>query len=201
MKLYHRQGAGRPIRIRWALEEAGIDHDVEVMTPEQAAATEHQGRQPLGRVPVIDDGDGPLFESAALLLHVGDLAGEKLLPPPGTRERALVYQWVLFVMTEVEPPFVESLLQAESDPERAAVGAEKAKTALGVLEQAIGGREHIVGDRFTAADLLVTDIVLLAKLMGGMEPTPGLAAYIEPHAARPGRKRAEELFTAEPTSS
>jgi glutathione S-transferase len=197
MKLYHRKGAGRPIRVSWALGEAGIDHEVVVMTPEEAQGAEHEARHPLHRVPVIDTSDGPIFESAALLLHIGDLAGDdSLLPPPGTHERALVYQWVLFVMTEIEPALVEMFTTSESDPARADVARERLDKAAAVLERAVGPRKYLVGRQFTLADLLTTDIFELARLLGGVEPPAGLAEYVERHRARPARQKAEELFAA-----
>jgi glutathione S-transferase len=94
MRIYHRGGAGRPIRIVWTLEELGISYDLVTLTSEEAAAGEHRLRHPLGRVPVLEDDEGTVFESTALCLYVTDLHPEAgLAPAVGTRDRALVYQW------------------------------------------------------------------------------------------------------------
>src|ERR1019366_3742256 len=94
MRIYHRRGAGRPIRIVWTLEELGVSYDLVTLTSEEAAAGEHRLRHPLGRVPVLEDDEGTVFESTALCLHVADLHPDAgLAPAVGTRDRALVYQW------------------------------------------------------------------------------------------------------------
>src|SRR5437667_1810 len=120
LRLHHREKAGRPFRVRWALEEAGADYDFAVMTQEEGAGDEHKQRHPLGRVPVLETDDGFLFESAALCLQVADLhPGAKLIPPPGTYERGLVYQWTVFAMSELEPAVIRAYSAA---PSRAASG-------------------------------------------------------------------------------
>jgi glutathione S-transferase len=92
LRLHHREKAGRPARVRWALEEAGADYEFAVMTQEEGKGEAHKERHPLGRVPVLETDDGYLFESAALCLQVADLYPEaNLIPPLGTYERGIVY--------------------------------------------------------------------------------------------------------------
>jgi hypothetical protein len=66
LRVYHRVGAGRPIRVVWALEEVGADYELVMITPEEGRSQEHLARHPLGRVPVLEDEHGPMFESTAL---------------------------------------------------------------------------------------------------------------------------------------
>src|SRR3954469_21207919 len=107
MRVYHRQNAGRPIRVLWALEEAGLPYELTILTPEESKAPEHRDRHPLGRVPVIENDGATVFESVALCLHVAELAAEgKLIAASGSQERVLTYQWMLFAMTEIEPPMI-----------------------------------------------------------------------------------------------
>src|ERR1700710_904087 len=108
MRVYHRPGAGRPVRALWALEEAGIPYELEIVSKEGESGERHLARHPLGRVPVLEEDDGrTFFESSAICLHAAELApGAGLLPPSGTFERALTYQWIFFVMTEIEPPAI-----------------------------------------------------------------------------------------------
>jgi glutathione S-transferase len=90
MRLYHREHAGRPIRVAWVLEELGEPYEITVMTREESNGEEHRVRHPLGRVPVLEDDDGFVFESAAICLHLADLhPNAGLAPAPGTHERAL----------------------------------------------------------------------------------------------------------------
>src|ERR1700751_4697194 len=105
MRVFHREHAGRPIRVAWTLEELGQPYDLETMTYEQGLTDEHRARQPLGKVPAVDDGEGYVFESGAICLQLADLPPDAgLIPPVGTHERALVYQWVVFAPAELEPP-------------------------------------------------------------------------------------------------
>jgi hypothetical protein len=113
LRVYHRVGAGRPIRVVWALEEVGADYELVIMNAEEARGAEHRARHPLGRVPVLEDEQGPMFESTALVFHVAELYPEAgLLPPPATHERAVVQGWSIFAMTELEAPAIESYRRA-----------------------------------------------------------------------------------------
>src|SRR6478672_1886364 len=115
MRVYHREHAGRPLRILWTLEEIGEPYDVVLMTREESKGDEHRARHPLGRVPVLEDEQGWLvFESAAICLHLADLHPDAgLAPAPGTPERALLYQWTIFAPAELEPPLIESAVHAQ----------------------------------------------------------------------------------------
>lgn len=194
MKLYHRPGAGRPGRVRWALEEAGIAYELCVLSAEECQGEEHAARQPLNRVPVLDDGEGTIFESAAIVLHIADLGGQALTFAPSTHERALVYQWVLFNMTEIEPPFLEAHLVPGSSEQRRGDAVRQLQRAQAVVERALDGRSHLVGDRFTVADLVVVDTLLIGRAFIGAEYSPALEAYIAEHAGRPARAKADELL-------
>ena len=103
LRLYHREKAGRPARVRWALEEIGAPYEYVVMTAEEAASDPHRARHPLGRVPAIETDEGSQFESTAICLQLADMFPEaNLIPPPGTFERGEVYTWSIFAMTELE---------------------------------------------------------------------------------------------------
>jgi glutathione S-transferase len=71
-RLFDRERAGRPPRVRWALEEVGTPYELVMLTAEELASPEHRSRHPLGRVPVLEDHEGSLFESAALCLQIAD---------------------------------------------------------------------------------------------------------------------------------
>lgn len=191
MRIYHRRGAGRPIRIVWTLEELGLPYELTIMTTEQGAAAEHRGRHPLGRVPVLEDDEGTVFESTALCLHVADLdPATGLLPAPGTHDRALVYQWALFAMTEIEPPAIASYRYRESAPEIAEASAERTRGSVDVIEAALDGHEFLVGDRFTVADVVVSEVVRIAKRVGAITADGRIADYLAAMEARPARDRA-----------
>ena len=90
-------------------------------------------RHPLGRVPVLEDEQGPMFESTALVFHVAELYPEAgLLPPPATHERAVVQGWSIFAMTEVEAPAIESYRHREANPEVSSKAAARCADGVAV---------------------------------------------------------------------
>ncbi len=195
MRVYHRPGAGRPIRVVWTLEELGLPYDLVIMTPEEAASDEHRTRHPLGRVPVLEDDEGPIFESAALCVHVADMHPEAgLLPSAGTHDRALVYQWAFFAMTEIEPPAIESRRRRDNYPELADAAAERVHRGVSAIDNVLQSADYLVADRFTVADIIASGVVRLAARAGAYQPSGKIADYLSVMEARPARQRAAAKF-------
>ena len=192
LRVYHRVGAGRPIRVVWALEEVGADYELVTMSAEEARSAEHRARHPLGRVPVLEDDQGPMFESTALVFHVAELYPEAgLLPPPATHERAVVQGWSVFAMTELEAPAIESYRQREANPEASAKAAARCADAVAGLESALSGTPpYLVGSQFSVADIVAGGVLDVAVRVGAIEPSRTTAAFLESLAARPARQRA-----------
>lgn len=191
MIVYHRTGAGRPIRIAWMLEEVGAPYEVRIMTVEEAAEDEHRARHPLGRVPVWESDGETLFESSAICLQIADLhPSAGLVPAVGTRDRALVYQWAFFAMTEIEPPCVQAYRLRESAPEVAAAAAERVRAGVAVVDLALQGHAYLVGDRFSVADVIASEVVRILVRLDLLEPQGAIAEYLGLMEARPARQRA-----------
>jgi glutathione S-transferase len=192
LRVFHRERAGRPLRIVWTLEEANVPYELVVMTREESGGEQHLTRHPLGRVPVLEDDDGFVFESAAVCLHVADLHPEAgLVPPVGSHDRALVYQWACFAPAELEPPLFEAWLQAERDPERAARARRRFGAAMDAVDQALGDADYLVGRRFTVADVLVGTALLFTARAGIAEDVPPrLQQYLGRLGERPAFQRA-----------
>src|SRR5690348_14483049 len=192
MRVYHREHAGRPIRIVWTLEEIGTPYELTVLSAEDGGGPEHLVRHPLGRVPVLDDGDGHVFESAAICLHLADTHPEAgLAPAPGTHGRALVYQWAVFAPAELEPPLFAAWIQGQRDPERAKAPRERFMKAAGAVADALGDRDYLVGDSFTVADILVgTAVAFTARAGFGDQLPDTLHAYVARLAGRDAFQRA-----------
>src|SRR4051794_40805935 len=157
MRIYHRDHAGRPIRAAWMLEETGAPYEVVKMTYEEGKGEAHRQRHPLGRVPVLEDDSGRLlFESAAICLQIADTNPQAgLIPAPGTHERGLVYQWVVFGPAELEPPLIETAMYAQSDPERSAKAQARFEKGVAAVSDALGESEYLLGEAFTVADVMV----------------------------------------------
>jgi glutathione S-transferase len=195
MRLYHLPSS-RSTRVLWLLEEIGQPYDLTMMKGEDRQTDEHRRRHPLGRVPVLEDDEGFLFESAALCLQLADLYPDAQLNwPLGTHERGLVYQWTLFAMTELEPAIIEARRHREDDPARAQAGVERFQAAAAAVEQALDGHEYLVGERFSVADLVCGAVLIFGKSGGLSDELPNIDAYLERLEARPARGRATAIGT------
>ena len=189
--LYHLPRS-RSTRVLWTLEELGEPHELSIMTREETRGAEHRTRHPLGRVPAITDDGEHLFESAAIVLAIADRdADARLSFPLGSRERELVYQWAFFAMLELEAPTVIARDEKERDPQRSAAARDRVREAAAAVESALEGREFIVGDRFSAADIVVGSVAIFARDQGLLDDGfPVLMSYIDALIARPARAKA-----------
>lgn len=195
MRIYHREYAGRPIRAAWTLEEAGRDYEILEMTTEEGKSGEHRARHPLAKVPVLEDDDGALlFESAAIVLHIADSFPEAaLIPAPGTRERALVYQWTVFGPAEMEAPLIEHAIYAQTDPERSGKARKRFDERVEAVSAALDSRPHLIGEQFTVADVMVGSALGFTAKVGFAEELPeNLREYMARLEARPAYQRASE---------
>jgi glutathione S-transferase len=176
----------RSSRVLWLLAEIGAPYELTKLTPEERSSGEHLARHPLGRVPALELDDGTvMFESAAICLQLADLHPDAgLIPPLGTPERALVYQWVLFAMTELEGPlfrWLRELAEDSTDPP----SRERFVPAAAALETALEDHDWLVGDRFSVADVLCASVLGSAHSRELLGEWPGLQAYVERGEARP----------------
>jgi glutathione S-transferase len=197
MKLYYvpRTRATRP---RWMLEELGVPYQLVRLDPSkgETRTPEHLARHPLGHVPVLEDGDLRIFESVAICLHLADRFPDRgFAPPPGSPERALCYQWLFYAATEIEPPISIAGAEmrkpeAERDMRLVASQRERLARAVAPLEPALSGRTHLVGDRFSVADVVLGSMLLMAKARGAISGVPAVEAYMDRLEKRPARIRA-----------
>ena len=176
----------RSSRVLWLLAEIGAPYDLTKLAPEERASVEHLARHPLGRVPALELDDGTvMFESAAICLQLADLHPDAgLIPPLGSGERALVYQWVLFAMSELEAPLYRWIREPVGDSADPS-SRERFAQAAAALETALNDRDWLVGDRFTVADVLCASVLGSAHSRGLLGAWPGLQAYVERGEARP----------------
>lgn len=191
-RLYHREGAGRPRRVRWAFEEAGAPYEWIVMDEQLGRGEEHARRHPLGRVPVLESDDGLLHESAAICLHVADQnPGSALIPPPGSYERGRVYQWSFFAMTELETAMIAAIRAKRSDDAAAtASAAPRLARTVAALEAALAGHDYLLGDQFTIADVIVGGVCFTGRQHDVLPDLPNVGAYLDRLDARSAKQRA-----------
>ncbi len=195
MRLHH-QPRSRSTRALWLLEELGVPFDLTVMSREDKQTPEYLALHPLGRSPVLEEEGGPVFESAALVLHLADQhldAG--LIAPLGSHERALQYQWCFFGMTDIEGALMDIARQiwkdsGEPDTDIVERATERFVATAGVIEAAVGDGEYLVGNAFSVADIIVGSVLGFARTGKLTELPAGVVPYVDRLEARPARQRA-----------
>jgi len=188
------EGLVRDLRIRWALEEAGLAYEENLIAQGQQNTPEYRCVQPFGQVPVIEENGLTLFETGAILLHIGERS-ETLLPPdPGARASAI--QWVFAALNSIEP-FLQQLTLIDlfyTDEQWAKLrrpGAlEFAEKRLDALSARLGDRDYLDSDRFTAGDLMMTTVLEIVRHSDLIASRPNLDAYGKRCKARPAYAKA-----------
>jgi glutathione S-transferase len=203
MRVYHREHTGRPLRVVWTLEELGQPYEFEVMTYEQGQSEEHLARHPLGRVPVLEDEEGYVFESAAICMHVADLFPEgAMMPPLGTHDRALAYQWAVFAPSEIEPPLIEAAIFAQTQPERSDKAKDRFSLAAAAVARSLDGGVYLVGDRLTVADVMISSALNFTARAGFPELLEApLKEYVARLRERPAFLRAQKRISELPAAA
>jgi glutathione S-transferase len=196
IKLYHAQ-LTRSIRILWLLEELGIPYELATV-PFKPPRHSFEQDTPTGKFPAIEDDGMVMFESGAILEYLIEKHGKgRLAPPVGSPNRGPYLQWVHFAEATAFPPIGDIarhtmfLPEAERIPQVAADGRVRAENALNVLERALAGKQYLVGNELSGADIMVGYFLMAARMFGvvGSEH-PNIAAYWERLAARPGFQKA-----------
>ncbi len=154
------RGFVRDLRLRWALEEAGLDYSVR-STPFDNRGPGHFELQPFGQVPFLTDGDISIFESGACLLHIARKS-DRLMPRDAAGE-AETLQWVIAGLNSMEMVTVPWWFLSLSEGRENGL-AGWARKRLDHLEDVLRTREWLAASRFTVADLLMADILRVPTL-------------------------------------
>jgi glutathione S-transferase len=189
------QGLVRDLRVRWALEEAGVPYRVTLVGEGEGAIprSAYRAIQPFGQVPAIEDGALRLFESGAIVHYVAERSDGLLPADPG--RRAHVMQWMFAALNTVEVPIQElaaiDLFHADERwaKERRPAAVDFVRQRLAALAAALDGREHLVGS-FSAADVLMTSVLRILRHTDLLEDQPALVAYKERCEERPAFRKA-----------
>lgn len=186
-------GLVRDLRIRWALEEIGRPYRVRLLDATNPRPAEYFQEQPFGQVPAYRDDQVQLFESGAILIHLG-LQDERLLPSdPNGRGRAIA--WLIAALNSVEPIIFQLLAVdifnrgEEWTKERRPQIVEFLETRLRNLSDALGDKEWFEG-RFTIGDLMVAAVLRQLRHTDIVGKFPNLAALVARAEARPAFKQA-----------
>ena len=185
------RGYVRDLRVRWALEEAGLPYRV-ATTPFRERAPDILAHQPFNQVPWLTDGDLVIFESGAILLHLGEKS-EALLPVD-PRGRSRVIQWVFGALNSVEMASLPWSIFQFSGVAGDTPGWKRLDdflaARLGHVERELSGRDWIAGGAFSIADILMSDVLRLVDRFDGLSRHPGCRAYVSRATARPAFAKA-----------
>ena len=187
-------GQVRDLRPRWALEEAGLPYKTRLLEQGDQDKPDYRALQPFGQVPILEEDGLVLFESGAIVLHIGERS-EALLPRD-TGARARATQWLVAALNSIEP-FVMNVALIDlfyKDEEWAKLRRPGAvaivEKRLASLSKSLGDKPYLDGDRFTAGDLMMTTVLRILKHTDIVTKDARLAAYIERCTARPAFQRA-----------
>lgn len=187
------RGLVRDLRVRWALEEAGIPYNEKLISLEDKDTPEYRAIQPFGQVPVVQDDDLMLFESGAIVLRIAE--GCEALCPRDDAGRAKMTQWVIAALNSIEPHIqnvatIDIFHAEEAWAKARRPGAEAlVKLKLEALAKRLGGREYLE-DRFTAGDLMMITVLRNLRHTDRVSGDPVLGPYVARGEARPAFQRA-----------
>jgi glutathione S-transferase len=184
------RGYVRDIRVRWALEEAGFPYSVKSVSFRDRNA-EHFSHQPFGQVPWLTDGDISIFESGAILLHLGERSDA--LMPADPHARSNVKEWLFAALASVEAAsqpwsFFKFSGDTDETPMRKFFDTF-IEARLKHMETVLAGREWLVG-AFSIADILMADVLRLVDRFDGLSGYPACRAYVLQATSRPAFAKA-----------
>lgn len=203
MYLLYGNPASRTLRCLWALEELGVPYELKPLdfSKQENRSEEYLALNPSGKVPTLKHGDYVLWESGAICSYLAENHPEKrMIPPQGTKERGLYYQWMSFVASELEQGLWSigkhrfALPESKRIEKMQEIGAYEFGVAAAIFAKELGKKKFLVGDTFTMADIMATHTLGWAKKWE--LPVEGvLRDYLKEHQSRSAfRKLIEKYF-------
>ena len=188
------RGQVRDLRVRWALEEAGLPYRTRLLEQGEQDKDEYRALQPFGQVPIFEEDGFTLFETGAIVLHIGERTRNLL--PEDSNGRARARQWVIAALNSIEPfvmnvALIDSFYQNEEWAKLRRPGAvEFVERRLAALSKALGDKPYLDGEHFTAGDLMMAAVLRILHRTDLVTRDARLAAYLERCVGRPAFKRA-----------
>jgi glutathione S-transferase len=186
-------------RIVWLLEELELPYELNRMdfSSKDLKSDEHRARHPLGRVPVLEDGDVTIYESGAIVEYVLERHKNGGLKPAVDAPTFPAYlQWFHYCEGMVMPPVntivVQTLLLPPERRDETALGqAQRLLTkALAPVDEALAGKDYLIGD-FSAADIMLGHACFMSNRLGCVtDEMTNLKGYVERIAQRPAFQKA-----------
>jgi glutathione S-transferase len=193
LTLYH-AAPSRSSITRWMLEEVGEPYDIHLLSLSKGEnrAADYLAVNPMGKVPALKHGDVVITESAATCTYLADeFPPAKLNVPVGTPRRGVYLKWLFFGPGCIEPAMTDRAFPRKEEPRRAMLGYGDFDTAMDVVAKALATGPYLMGEQFTAADVVVGSTLRWGMLFKLLPERPEFVAYTGRLAQRPALQRAE----------
>lgn len=197
IRLYYAPNT-RAVRVRWLLEELGLPYELERVTFKPTSGQFFIQDTPTGKIPTLVDGEVVMAESGAMVEYVLERYGEgRLMPAAGSPLRAKYLQWLHFAESTAFPPIgiyvwlTVYRQDAAAHPDLVADARARVRTTLQQVEDALVNRNFLLGESFTAADVMMGFTLLAADRLGVLaEDQTNLRRYLQRLQARPALQHA-----------
>lgn len=185
----------RAARAVWLLEEAAVPYErvhIDIRNPEARQDPAFRAASPMGKVPAIEDGPVRIWDSGAICAYVADQYPEQRLAPPiGHPDRGRYLMWLMYTNAVIEPAIGEKFLNNPVNPSRNGWGSWD--QMLDTLRKGLERGPWILGEQFSAADVLLGMSCHFLRLFKMLDRDPVLFGYADRCAARPAFQRAQSL--------
>jgi glutathione S-transferase len=193
LTLYH-AAPSRSSIVLWMLEELGQPYDIKLikLSAGDNLKPDYLAVNPMGKVPALKHGDAVITEAAAICTYLADeFPGAKLNVPVGTPRRGVYLKWLFFGPSCIEPAVIDRAAPRKEEARRGMLGYGDFDTVMNVVAQAVAKGPWLMGEQFTAADVIVGANIRWGMMFKMIPPRQEFIDYAARIAARPAAQRAE----------
>ncbi len=193
LTLYHASPSRSSI-VLWMLEELGEPYDIKLikLSAGDNMKPDYLAINPMGKVPALKHGDTVITEVAAICAYLADeFPQKKLNIPPGSPRRGIYLKWLFFGPSCVEPAMIDRAAPRKEEARRGMLGYGDFDTCMNVLAKAVEQGPWLMGEQFTAADVVIGSTIRWGTLFKLLPERPEFTAYAARIAARPAAQRAQ----------
>jgi len=193
LTLYH-AAPSRSSIVLWMLEELGQPYDIKLikLSAGDNLKPDYLAINPMGKVPALKHGDTVITEAAAICTYLADeFPGAKLNIPIGTPRRGVYLKWLFFGPSCIEPAVIDRAAPRKEEARRGMLGYGDFDTVMNVVAQAVAKGPWLMGEQFTAADVIVGANIRWGMMFKMIPPRQEFLDYAARIAARPAAQRAE----------
>ena len=195
LTLYH-AAPSRSSIARWMLEELGEPYDLHLLSlaKGEQRAPDYLAVNPMGKVPALKHGDAVITEAAAICTYLADeFPRARLNVPVGDPRRGTYLKWLFFAPSCIEPAITDRAFPRKEEPRRGMLGYGDFDTVMTVVAAAVEPGPYLMGEQFTAADVVLGSTLRWGMMFGLLPKRPEFVAYVSRLEQRPALKRAVAL--------